>query len=115
MPGDVLMLMGDPDQIKAAIKYLYEKAKQPPAASIPREGVPKTISFQIPQGSLLLGKTLREIKLRRNTGVTVLGIQKEGLSISNPGADTNLEEGDTLVLFGWTDQLERALEYLKGK
>ena len=106
------MLMGEPEQIKAAILYLYEKAKQAPVAVINREGTPKTTSFRIEKNSWVSGKTLREIKLRRKTGATILGIQKESLSINNPNADTNLEEGDVLMLFGWQDQVDRAAEYL---
>ncbi len=114
LPGDVLMLMGEPEQIKAAIKYLHGKTKGPPAVPARREGTPKTLLFQIPPGSRLSGKTLNEIKLRRNTGATILGIQKEGLAISNPNSDTGLEEGDVISLFGWPDQLERAVEYLSN-
>lgn len=114
LPGDVLMLMGEPEQIKTAIKYLHEKAKGPPAVPARREGTPKTILFQIPPGSRFSGKTLDEIKLRRNTGATILGIQKEGLAISNPNSDTGLEDGDVISLFGWPDQLERAVEYLSN-
>lgn len=112
LPGDVLMLMGDAGQIKAAVYYLYEKAKEPSVAPIQREGAPKTVLLQISGHSPVAGKTLRQIKLRRNTGATVLGIQKEGLVINNPDADTSLEEGDVLTLFGWQDQLDRAVGYL---
>ena len=115
MPGDALMLMGDPEQIKDAVKYLYEKAKLPPPAPVQREGAPKTFSFEVPADSPLIGMTLHQIKLRRNTGATVLGIRREELSINNPNPETSFEAGDTLMLFGWQDQLDRAVEYfMKG-
>jgi CPA2 family monovalent cation:H+ antiporter-2 len=114
-PGDVLMLMGEPAQIKAAIQYLSAKSKEPPAVPVSREGAPRKMSFRVPPGSPLAGKTLRDLKLRRNTGATVLGIQKEDMSINNPDADTSLEEGDTLILFGWQDQLDQAVRLLSGE
>ncbi len=112
MPGDVLLLMGDPRQIKAAIQFLNHKVKEP-ALPLPRkEGQPKTQPFKVVEDSILIGKTLREIKLRRKTGVTVLGLQKAATITNNPDPDTLVEKGDTLILFGWPDQLETALKYL---
>lgn len=113
MPGDVVLLMGDANQIKDGIQFLHQKTKEPAAAAKPREGVPKTASFEMPAGYGCIGRTLREVKLRRKTGATILGIQKEGLSINNPHPDTVLEAGDLLALFGSPEQLEAAQKYLK--
>lgn len=113
VPGDVLLLMGDQTQIKAAIQFLNHKTKEPPAAVESKEGTPKAESFQIPEDSWLAGKTLREIRLRRKTGATVLGLQKAGISMNNPDPDTLLEKGDVLLLFGWPEQLESAVRYFK--
>ncbi len=112
MPGDVLMLMGEPAQVRQAIKYLNEKAMEAPVVPVQREGVAQTISFRVPSGASVIGKTLRDVKLRRNTGATVLGIQKEDIAINNPDADTGIEDGDVLLLFGWPDQLDRATRLL---
>ncbi len=111
-PGDVLLLMGDQDQVKAAIQFLNKKIKEPIQAVPKREGVPKTQSFTIVPEYAVVGKTLGEIRLRRKTGATVFGLQKAGISVNSPGPDTLVEAGDVLILFGWPDQLKAAFDYL---
>lgn len=114
MAGDILLLMGDQKQIKSAIQFLTQKVKESPVSAQRKEGQPKTESFQITDDSVCIGKTFREIRLRRKTGVTILGLQKTGISINNPDPDTVVEKGDVLILFGWPDQLEAAKKYLAG-
>ncbi|HCM42267.1 MAG TPA: cation:proton antiporter [Candidatus Omnitrophota bacterium] len=111
-PGDVLLLMGDQEQVKAAIQFLNKKIKEPLQAVPKREGVPKTQAFTIVSTYWVVGKTLGEIRLRRKTGTTVFGMQKPELSINSPGPDTLIETGDVLILFGWPDQLKAAFDYL---
>lgn len=111
-PGDVLLLIGDQEQMKAAIQFLNRKIREPVLPAKIREGTPKTESFQIPEGSWLIGKTLSEIRLRRKTGATALGVQKGEISVPNPDPETLLEKGDKLILFGWPEQLEASLKYL---
>jgi CPA2 family monovalent cation:H+ antiporter-2 len=114
LPGDVLLLMGDADQIKAAVAYLSVKTKQPPPQA-KREGTPKTQRLEIPSDSKHLGRSIAELKLRRKCGVTILGIQKGDNVTNNPSGEIVLEEGDVLMLFGWPDELETAARYLSEK
>ncbi|HTL46441.1 MAG TPA: cation:proton antiporter [Verrucomicrobiae bacterium] len=108
LPGDVLLLMGSPDQVRAAIGFLHAKVKEPPPRAPEKIGAPHTQAFEIPAGASSAGKTLRQIKLRRRTGISVLGLKKGNLSINNPDPETLLEAGDTLILFGWPEQIEAA-------
>lgn len=112
LPGDVLLLMGDPDQIKKATQYLSRKVKEPLPAEVKDHGTPRTRSFAILPDSPWLGKSVRETKLRRKTGATILGIQKGAVTLNNPNPDTVIEENDTLVLFGWPKEIESAVSYL---
>jgi len=50
------------------------------------------------------GKTLADLKLRKNYGITVLAIKREGQAIGNPAGDFRLEVDDRLVLMGNADQ-----------
>jgi K+/H+ antiporter YhaU regulatory subunit KhtT len=111
MPGDVLLLMGDKNQIVLAVEFLKKKIKEP-MLGIRREGSPQTQSFQVPAHSRAAGKTVQELRLRRKTGATILGIQKTIQTINNPSGDVLIEEGDTLILFGWPDETEAAVQYL---
>jgi len=59
-------------------------------------------------GSPAAGRRLRELQLRTLTGASVVGIDREGASLVNPGADEELREGDRLLLLGSPGQLESA-------
>jgi len=59
-------------------------------------------------GSPAAGRRLRELQLRTLTGASVVGIDREGASLVNPGADEELREGDRLLLLGSPRQLDSA-------
>lgn len=111
-PGDVLLLMGDEDQIRAGILYLQRKVKEPaPAAASDQQA--RTLSYEVRADFPFLGQTVRELRLRRRTGATMIGIQKDKTFISNPGPDIVIEEGDVLALFGLSAQLDAAHRYFQ--
>jgi CPA2 family monovalent cation:H+ antiporter-2 len=60
-------------------------------------------TVMVARGALAVGKTLSELGPRQNHGVTVLAIRRGGLTITNPGGDEKLLQGDILVLLGKTD------------
>lgn len=66
----------------------------------------------LPTDSALAGKTLGELAIRGRFGCSVVGIDRQGYGIANPGADTVLFPLDKLLLLGKPDQLSRAAEYL---
>lgn len=112
LPGDVLLLMGNQEQIKEAVQYLTRKIKEPPIPTLRKESAPKTQLFQISETCRAVGMTLGELRLGRKTGANVLGIQKGQQTLSNPSRDTVIEAGDVLILFGWSDQIEKAVQFL---
>lgn len=114
LPGDVLLLMGDKEQIHSAVLFLNQKVKEVPPISGDRGGVPRTQKYEIASESVFIGRTLKEIKLRRKTGATILGIQKAETTINNPGGDILIESGDILMLFGRPNELESAIRYLSS-
>jgi len=54
-----------------------------------------------------VGKTLDELALRTSYGVNVLAIKREGRVNAIPGPNDTVMEGDTLVIVGQNDKLER--------
>ncbi|MDP9406067.1 MAG: potassium channel protein [Actinomycetota bacterium] len=59
-------------------------------------------------GSHLARCSLREAQVRERYGVTVLAIrQHDGVMNTHPGPDDRLEHGDTLVVIGERDDLDR--------
>jgi TrkA domain protein len=55
---------------------------------------------QVEDDSPLAGKTLAEAGVRQRTGVSVLAVQRGEETITNPGADTEIRAGDTLIVVG---------------
>ena len=58
------------------------------------------------------GKLIRELQLRTLTGASIVGIQRDGASIINPGPDEELQPQDRLLLLGDRAQLEAARRLL---
>ena len=55
---------------------------------------------------------IAELKLRTQTGASVVGIERHGNSIVNPNPGEELESGDQLLLIGSEAQLKAAKELL---
>lgn len=115
LPGDVLLIMGDKEQIKSAVQFLQKKAKEAPVPETPRGGVARTQPFSAASGMSCVGKTIEELKLKRKSGASFLGVQKGEQIFHNPAKDTIVEEGDVLMLFGLPEQLQAAVRYLSSK
>ena len=66
---------------------------------------------EIPLGksSCLVGATIADSGLRKQTGVNVIAIRKaSGKMVANPSSGTSLEEGDILIVLGVPEQLNQA-------
>jgi CPA2 family monovalent cation:H+ antiporter-2 len=95
---------------------LRETLSQPPPTRHPetstvippmmREAKLKTISLV--DASAVSGKLIGEIELRKLTGASIVGIEREGENIINPGPDEELKTGDRILLLGNRDQLAAA-------
>jgi len=62
--------------------------------------------YEIPPGSLLGGQTIAEAHVGRETGVIIVAIERGGQTVESPGPDTELREGDTLVVIGTGEECE---------
>ena len=60
-------------------------------------------TFRIEEDSRLAGKTLAEVSLRKNYGVTVLAIKRGKETITNPIGDIRLLSQDIVILIGTRD------------
>lgn len=74
-----------------------------------------TESFLVTRDSPLCGRTLRDLRLRKETGATVIAIVRNGKPITNPEPDEPLRAGDILVLVGSHEQLDNALQRLSSQ
>ncbi len=73
-------------------------------------------NIQIQPDSPGVGKTLRELDIRKNTGAMVVVIARNGEAVTNPGPDFKIESDDILVLMGAHRELDQAVNLLtRGK
>ena len=66
--------------------------------------------IRLEDDSPFAGKTIAEIGMRKNYGVTILAIRRQDKMEPNPSADEKLETGDTLILFGTTESIGKIME-----
>jgi TrkA domain protein len=64
---------------------------------------------KLEESSPLVGQTLRGAEIRPRTGVSVIAVLRPEGSLPSPPPDTELLAGDTLVVIGLSDQVERFL------
>jgi CPA2 family monovalent cation:H+ antiporter-2 len=62
----------------------------------------------LPPASSAIGKLIRELQLRTRTGASIVGIERNGSSVINPGPDEELLAGDRVLLLGTQSQLLEA-------
>lgn len=87
---------------------LQETLTQPP---VPRhEPAPRALpsilrdatlrTCRLAENSHATGKLIGELRLRTETGASIVGIQRDGASLINPGPDEELRAGDEVLLLG---------------
>jgi len=85
----------------------HEPAPMPaPLPGILRDADLDTVS--VVAGSAAAGKLIRELGLRTATGASIVGIERNGASIINPGPDEELQTGDRVLILGNRGQLDAA-------
>jgi CPA2 family monovalent cation:H+ antiporter-2 len=71
-----------------------------------------TEMLRLDEDSAAVGKTLGDLDLRGRTGATVIAVVRDGDTKVSPGAQYTLCEGDTVLLSGSAEKIERAAEIL---
>ncbi len=69
--------------------------------------------LRIPDSSRACAKPLFELPFRTRFDCTVAGVDRRGIALSNPAADTVLYPDDTLLLLGRPDDLDQAEAWLE--
>ena len=67
-----------------------------------------TETLKIEEGSPVAGHSLGELDLRGKSGATVIAVVRDGQTKISPGAAYKLSVGDTIVLLGTPEKLDRA-------
>jgi CPA2 family monovalent cation:H+ antiporter-2 len=98
--------------VASAIRHeRYSQAGESPLALMSQIGeIARQLDFTwvaVPSASPLDGRTLASLRLRATTGVSVVGIIRDGRLIANPDGDSRLERGDLVAVLGTRQQLAR--------
>jgi CPA2 family monovalent cation:H+ antiporter-2 len=64
-------------------------------------------SFRVGEGSIFHGKKLEELRLRGETGVTIVAVRRRGEMIPNPDGKFIVEEGDLLIGIGNDESMQK--------
>jgi voltage-gated potassium channel len=73
--------------------------------------------LRVDEGDRLVGSTLEEARIPKETGLIVIALRRGGESGDfqfNPGSSTRIEAGDELVVLGEREQVSRLRAYLGG-
>jgi CPA2 family monovalent cation:H+ antiporter-2 len=99
---------------KAQVALQETFAQTPAPRDIPSATLPSMLheadldTVIITAGSPAVGKLIRELELRTRTGASIVGIERAGSNIINPGPDEELQPNDHVLLLGMPDQLRSA-------
>ncbi len=72
-------------------------------------------TWRIEEDSPVLGQSLQNAGIQRNTGAVVVALTRNGTTQSKPSSETSLEVGDILVLLGSRDEIRKAIALISGK
>ena len=71
------------------------------------------MTVSIAETSWAIGKSIADLRLRQTTGASIVGIERNGENIVNPGADEIIHPADQILLLGTEKQLADSAEQLK--
>ena len=71
-------------------------------------------TFYIAPGNPTIGKSIREVNLKAETGATIINIIRKNRTITNPPGDFVFEAEDQLILFGSHSAIDLGLKKLEG-
>jgi TrkA domain protein len=70
---------------------------------------------KVVDGARIVGKSLAEIDFRNATGASVVAIQRDDDTESNPGPETVIRAEDTLIILGTREACKRAETLASGE
>jgi CPA2 family monovalent cation:H+ antiporter-2 len=88
-------------------RHLFEKYDWLPEIEID--------GYRIPDGSHLSEKTIKDLQIRKKTGVTIIAVRRRKEVYTNPEPDFRFKTADFILFTGDRKSMHEALNYFKGK
>ena len=106
-PGDVVVLCGEPSELKAAAETLAEKGRFSSADAVAENRLSdfSVSTLKVPEASGLTGINLRSANLTKLYAVKILGVGKSGEALRRPSPDDVFECGDMIVVMGDSEKI----------
>jgi len=117
-PGDILFVDVDMDPVKSSElmdRYGLEDLPLDPE-NVYFTDLSQDIGMSeamIPADSVLLGKTVRDSRIRGDSGLTVIGLRRSSEAIQKNFLDEKLRLGDTILVTGFWKDILRSQRYNK--
>ena len=74
----------------------------------------ETETYLIKEGSAASGHSIAELRFRTATGCSIIAVQRGDRVHQNPAPDFVLRHGDSILLFGKRENINRAVAYLES-
>jgi monovalent cation:H+ antiporter-2, CPA2 family len=88
-------------------RHLFEKYEWLPEIEID--------GYRVEEGTHLDEKTIKELQVRKKTGVTIIAVRREKTVHTIPDPDFRLKKGDLLLFTGDRENMNSALSYFRGE
>ena len=113
LPGDNLVLIGTDDQLARVNAELAATLPETGTVNLDKEDM-RLRKYRVPPRSPLIGRTIRESRIREEGGALVTGVERGDMRIANPESTMVLQQGDLLWLVGSGDRLAAFMADGKG-
>jgi monovalent cation:H+ antiporter-2, CPA2 family len=70
--------------------------------------------YRIPDGSHMSDKTIKDLRVREKSGVTIIAVRRNKQVFTNPSPDFMLTKDDTIVFTGERENMVTAMNYFRG-
>jgi CPA2 family monovalent cation:H+ antiporter-2 len=104
LPGDVLVLLGEREQLEAALRLLTELATPMLQTA---SATPQVAMVAIHEASPFAFRTLGEVGAGGDFSALIVGVERNQERIINPGPDLHVQPGDLLYVWGTPEQIEK--------
>jgi len=111
-PGDRLLLFGSPDQIGKARSFLHTPGDAQSETSDFEEAILDAVTLS--EDAKVVNMSLAEAKIFDETGVQIMGIQRDGTRTMNPSGSEVLRAGDQLLVMGSAVEIREFQTWLQA-
>ncbi|MDX9750293.1 MAG: cation:proton antiporter, partial [Flavobacteriales bacterium] len=113
LPGDNLVLIGTDDQLAKVNAELAATLPENGNNHLDKEDL-RVRKYRITPRSALIGRTIRESRIREDGGALVTGIERGAQRIPNPESTVVLQQGDLLWLVGDSGRIKAFMAEGRG-